>query len=59
MEAEKHMQEGLEIRDIKLKPEQMSFIEHLSDSLMQKISPTGAAGLDGLVSIWHPALQIQ
>ncbi len=59
MEREKQMLEGLEVRDIKIKKEEEGLLNRLADSVMQKILPNAAGGLDGLVSIWHPSLQIQ
>lgn len=59
LEKTRKVPEKLEIRDIKPKKDDLPLLEKFTGTLFQKFSPGGAGGLDGLVSIWHPALQIQ
>lgn len=59
LEKERNISAGLPVKELKVKQEDLPFLTHLTETLMQKIMPARAAALDGLVAIWHPDLQIQ
>ncbi len=49
----------LSVKDVEVKHKKDSFIERVTGTVIQKIMPQASAKLDGLVAIWHPALQLQ
>lgn len=60
MESQKLVRAGLEVREVEVKKDRFpGFLEQLVSSVTQKILPAHATGLDGLVAIWHPNLQLQ
>ena len=60
LESEKKLDKSLPIKELKVKKEPFpEFLQHFADSAMQKILPGASSKLDGLVAIWHPALQLQ
>lgn len=59
LEKNKRLAVGLPIKDVQVKPNELPLLARLTDSIAQKILPSRAPGLDGLVAIWHPNLQLQ
>lgn len=57
LEETKKIPADLPIRDMEETPEEDDFTK-LFSSMAQKIMPKALSGLDGLVAIWHPELQL-
>jgi len=54
--AEKHIPEGLDIKDVKAEQEN-SLFDQLTQSVAGKFFQRSSVTLDGLVAMWHPHLQ--
>jgi protease-4 len=52
---EKHIEEGLDIKDVKVEQEN-SLFDELTQSALGKFFQKSSVTLDGLVAIWHPRL---
>lgn len=59
LREQKGISPSLDVREVKVEKEDSGLIEKLVDSAATKVLPEGIAGLDGLVAIWHPAVQLQ
>ncbi len=59
LQAQKKISPTLTIKDVEVKRKGDSVFDQVSESIITKFFPQASAGLDGLVAIWHPAVQIQ
>lgn len=60
LEAERKLPKNLEIREAEPEKDELpGWVDRLAGTVMQKIMPTASGKLDGLVAIWHPAVQLQ
>ncbi|MBV8938751.1 MAG: signal peptide peptidase SppA [Alphaproteobacteria bacterium] len=57
LESDRKLPHGLHVRDAEVKHDKLpAWLDHVTGTVMQKFFPQSAAGLDGLVAIWHPSL---
>lgn len=56
LQKERKISPKLEIQEIRPKPEYESLFDQMAQATGMKIFSKSSIGLDGLVSIWHPAL---
>jgi len=53
----KNIDKALAVKDVALKKEGISWLDGLSESVIEKVLPESMVRLDGLISIWHPHLK--